>query len=64
MYLRARTRCVCRYALRARSIKNSLRLNNKMTAEEEVVYLRGLVADQSKEIMALKEKMKKSGISV
>ena len=46
-----------RYASRARSIKNSLRLNNKMSAEEEVLYLRKVLLERETEIAMLKEQL-------
>jgi len=42
-----------RYAQRARAIKNSLRLNNSQSAEEELAYLRALVTRLQAENAAL-----------
>uniref|UniRef100_A0A383V908 Kinesin-like protein n=1 Tax=Tetradesmus obliquus TaxID=3088 RepID=A0A383V908_TETOB len=43
-----------RYASRAMAIKNSLKLNNQMSAEEEVAYLRQLVGELQEENDKLK----------
>lgn len=47
----------CRYASRAMAIKNSLKLNNQMTAEEEVVYLKQVVAELQEENERLRRLM-------
>lgn len=43
-----------RYASRARAIRNHLRQNNKMTAEEEIEYLKSLVSTLQEEVHASK----------
>lgn len=48
---------VCRYARNARSIKNSLRLNNTLSLEEEVAYLREMVVKLQAENAELKAKL-------
>lgn len=46
-----------RYASRAMAIKNSLKLNNQMSQEEELAYLRQLVAELQDENDQLKKLM-------
>lgn len=46
--------CNVRYASRAMKIKNSLKLNNQLSSEEELVYLRQLVAELTEENGRLK----------
>ena len=56
-YNQEQTLSTLRYASRARSIQNSLRLNSKMSAEEEVLYLRKVLIERESEIAALKEQL-------
>jgi hypothetical protein len=51
-----------RYASRARSIRNSLRLNNKLSPEEELEYLRTLVQQLQSENDQLKARLAKTGL--
>ncbi|WIA35058.1 hypothetical protein OEZ86_003547 [Tetradesmus obliquus] len=52
-----------RYASRAMAIKNSLKLNNQMSAEEEVAYLRQLVGELQEENDKLKRLLGPGGSS-
>eukprot|EP00879_Flechtneria_rotunda_P014938 GHRR01015608.1.p1 GENE.GHRR01015608.1~~GHRR01015608.1.p1 ORF type:complete len:482 (+),score=168.20 GHRR01015608.1:1054-2499(+) len=54
---RDHTISTCRYASRAMAIKNSLKLNNQLTAEEEVAYLRQMVAELQEENERLRKLM-------
>jgi len=45
-------------------IKNNLRLNNKMSAGEELEYLRGVVKELEDENTRLKHKMEAAGMPV
>ena len=56
-YNQEQTLSTLRYASRARSIQNSLRLNSKMSAEEEVLYLRKVLIERENEIALLKEQL-------
>lgn len=56
-YNQEQTLSTLRYASRARSIQNSLRLNSKMSAEEEVLYLRKVLIERESEIASLKEQL-------
>lgn len=56
-YNQEQTLSTLRYASRARSIQNSLRLNSKMSAEEEVLYLRKVLVERESEIALLKEQL-------
>lgn len=55
--------CVARYASRAMAIKNSLKLNNQMSPEEEVAYLRQLVGELQEENDKLKRLLGPGAIS-
>ena len=52
-YNAAQTVSTLKYAARARNIQNQLRLHNKMSAEDEVLYLRKVLAERDDEIAAL-----------
>jgi hypothetical protein len=56
-YNQEQTLSTLRYASRARSIQNNLRLNSKMSAEEEVLYLRKVLIERENEIALLKEQL-------
>lgn len=56
-YNQEQTLSTLRYASRARSIQNNLRLNSKMSAEEEVLYLRKVLIERENEIAILKEQL-------
>ena len=56
-YNQEQTLSTLRYASRARSIQNNLRLNSKMSAEEEVLYLRKVLIERENEIAQLKEQL-------
>ncbi len=60
-YNQEQTLSTLRYASRARSIQNSLRLNSKMSAEEEVLYLRKVLIERENEIAQLKEQLAATG---
>ena len=60
-YNAAQTVSTLRYAARARNIQNQLRLHNKMSAEDEVLYLRRVLAERDDEIAALKERLVAAG---
>ncbi|GAX81091.1 hypothetical protein CEUSTIGMA_g8525.t1 [Chlamydomonas eustigma] len=51
-----------RYASRARAIRNNLRLNNKLSPEEELEYLRTLVQQLQSENDQLKTRLAKTGL--
>ena len=51
-----------RYASRARAIRNNLKLNNKLSPEEEIEYLKSVIAQLSKENGQLKDKLDKAGL--
>lgn len=52
-----------RYASRARAIRNNLRLNNKLSPEEEIEYLKGVIEHLQMENGNLKEKLNKAGMA-
>lgn len=52
-----------RYASRAMKIQNSLMLNNQISPEEEIAYLRKQVAELQAECAAMKAKMQKAGVT-
>ena len=56
-YNQDQTLSTLRYASRARSIQNNLRLNSKMSAEDEVLYLRKVLIETESEIALLKEQL-------
>lgn len=60
-YNAAQTVSTLKYAARARNIQNQLRLHNKMSAEDEVLYLRKVLAERDDEIAALKERLAAAG---
>ena len=62
-YNQEQTLSTLRYASRARSIQNNLRLNSKMSAEEEVLYLRKVLIERENEIAVLKEQLAASSKS-
>ena len=62
-YNQEQTLSTLRYASRARSIQNNLRLNSKMSAEEEVLYLRKVLIERENEIAQLKEQLAASSKS-
>jgi hypothetical protein len=51
-----------RYASRARAIRNNLRLNNKMSPEEEIEYLKGIIQQLQRENGGLKERLNSAGL--
>eukprot|EP00877_Chromochloris_zofingiensis_P007002 jgi/Chrzof1/2555/Cz11g20060.t1 len=53
-----------RYASRAMKITNSLQLNNQMSAQEELAYLRKLVAELQAENGTLRDKLAGAGLHV
>lgn len=46
-----------RYATRARSIQNKLRLNNKFSLEEEVTFLRNTLTQKEEVIQQLRQEL-------
>lgn len=51
-----------RYASRARAIRNNLRLNNKLSPEEEIEYLKQVIQQLQKENGNLKDRLDKAGL--